>query len=112
MATDADLAAAASRAVDDAVFGLAGAATRAVVLFATATYSDPRPLVAAARRAARGARLVGCAASGVLAGIREAEDGDAVAAMAISGDELEPFLTGAPATLGRHASRGGLALLF
>src|SRR5262245_1888636 len=75
---------AASAAVAEAVGGLAEPAT-VVLLFASATH-DPRPIVAAARAAAPPrARLIGCAASGVLADATLVEDGHAVAAMALCG---------------------------
>lgn len=113
LVADRDLVAAAARATRDAVLGLHGAAPHTVVMFATATYDDPRPVLAAARDEARGAHVVGCAGTGVLANAREHEDGPAVACLAIAGDEVEPFLTDTPASLVRAAGGdSGLAVLF
>jgi small ligand-binding sensory domain FIST len=111
LSCEPDVAAAAARAVSAAVAAL-GAAPHTVVLFATATYDDPRPVVSAARRAARGAHVVGCATAGVLAGAREVEDTPGVACMAIAGEGLEPFLTATPASVARPDHERGLAVLF
>jgi len=109
---DDDVAAAAHGAVASAIDAL-GRAPHTVVVFSSARYQDPRPVVAAARRAARGARVVGCAAHGVIAGAREHEDETAAACLALGGDDgVSPFLTVEPASLARDPGERGLGLLF
>jgi small ligand-binding sensory domain FIST len=107
-----DVAAAAHGAVASAVDAL-GRPPHTVVTFTSARYADPRPVVAAARKAARGARVVGCAAQGVIAGAREHEDETAAACLALGGDaSVSPFLTVEPASLARDPGERGLGLLF
>jgi small ligand-binding sensory domain FIST len=86
-----------------------------VVLFASARHADPRPLVAAAQGAARGAHVIGCSASGVLTGAGEMEDGAAVVAMALGGLDIVRFHgVSTPADLSARVreARGALAVLF
>src|SRR5215470_11940308 len=88
----------------------AGHEPRVVVVFATHGH-DPRVLLDAARDVAA-ARVVGCAASGVLAGAVEIEDGPAVVALALGDDEpIEPFLAGGPTDVPAPAGPGLAVLL-
>src|SRR5215831_16783413 len=101
--------AAARTAIADACARLARPA-RTVVLFATHAH-EPRALLTAAR-AATSAHVIGCAASGVIAGAVEVEEGPAVAALAFGDEEtLVPFMTGGPAEVAPPAG-GGCALVF
>src|SRR5947209_3082253 len=87
---------AAARGAVAAACAQLGVAARAVVVFATHGH-DPRALAQAAC-AATEAHVLGCVASGVIAGGQEVEDGAAVAAMALGGDApLVPFFLGGPA---------------
>src|SRR5215831_13971698 len=102
--------AAARTAIADACARLARPA-RTVVLFATHAH-EPRALLTAAR-AATSAHVIGCAASGVIAGAVEVEEGPAVAALAFAkdGDDLlVPFMTGGPAEVPPPAG-GGFAVV-
>jgi small ligand-binding sensory domain FIST len=109
VSTTPGAASAAGESVGAALREVGGTADT-VLLFATTAHADPRPLVAAAQAAARGAHVVGCGASGVIGGAREIEDGTAVVAMALHGDlAVERFHNTPPAT---PDARSGLALIF
>jgi small ligand-binding sensory domain FIST len=102
--------AAGAEAVGAAV-GAVGGAAHTVVVFA-AGHAEAGDVLAGARRAARGARVVGCTAAGVLSGAGEHEDGPAVVALALAGGEpAQPYFVGEPADLAPPDGRG-LALAF
>ncbi|MBI4510518.1 MAG: FIST C-terminal domain-containing protein [Deltaproteobacteria bacterium] len=83
-----------------------------VLLFSTTYHADPRPVVAAACDAARGARVVGCSASGVLTGEGEIEEGAGIVAMAIPAcDDVvlsKPFMCAPPGSMPAN-ELGGIA---
>src|SRR5262249_3764559 len=88
----------------------AGHDPRVVVVCATRG-QDPQVLLDAARDVPV-AHVVGCAASGVLAGDVEIEDGPAVVALALGGDEpLEAFLARGPTEVTAPADHGLAVLL-
>lgn len=88
----------------------AGHEPHVVVVFATHGH-DPQIVVDAARDVTA-AHVVGCAASGVLAGEVEVEDGPAVVALGLGGDErLQAFLAGGPTEVPAPVDQG-LAVLF
>lgn len=87
-----------------------GQPAEVVLVFATHRH-DPRAVLESARQTTT-AHVLGCAASGVLAGQQEVEDGPAIAAMALGGDEsLVPFLGGGPAEVAVAVERG-TAIIF
>jgi small ligand-binding sensory domain FIST len=103
--------AAARSAVTSACADL-GRPARLVLVFATHRH-DPRAVLESARHATD-AHVLGCATSGVVAGDLEVEDGPAIAAMALAGDDdetLRPFLGGGPAEVAAAADRGTAIIL-
>src|SRR5262245_54780213 len=86
---------AATEAAARAVAEIPGQHADLAVVFATAEHGAALPsLLAAVESAAGTPYVVGCSASGVIAGGREVEDGPAVGVMAIRSDEVRatPFL--------------------
>jgi small ligand-binding sensory domain FIST len=105
---------AAARSAVTAACADLGRPARVVLVFATHRH-DPRAVLESARNATT-AHILGCAASGVVAGELEVEDGPAIAAMALGtydGDEetLSPFLGGGPAEVATLEDRG-TAIIF
>ncbi|MBI2892625.1 MAG: FIST C-terminal domain-containing protein [Deltaproteobacteria bacterium] len=91
--------AAASQAATAAMRGCGGPAADLVVVFATSEHFDDEhalvgPLVAATRARA----LVGCSASGVIAGTEEVEHESAIAVLAVSGIRASSFIEADAAT--------------
>ena len=79
-----DWRAALEAALDGALAPLLGQAPDLLVLFASAAYDDSYATILARARARSGAReVVGCSASGVIAGARELEHEPGVAALAV-----------------------------
>lgn len=85
---------AATEAAARAVAGIPGKRADVAIVFATAEHGPALPsLLAAVESAAGTPYVVGCSASGVIAGGREVEDGPAVGVMAIRSDAVRstPF---------------------
>jgi small ligand-binding sensory domain FIST len=101
---------AAVRAVIAGASAQLGAPAGAVILFASHGH-DPAALVDAAVESTA-APVLGCSASGLVAGNLEIEEGPAVAALVLGTDEpVAPFLAASPARVTAPAAPG-LALLF